>query len=95
MIFPGMDPYLEDQRLWRGMQQALVVYGSEMLTPQLKRRAFADINERRRYQPLEYCELFIQLVETQEKRRVLTVIEFIAPPDKVKGFIRDQYLEHQ
>jgi hypothetical protein len=46
MIFPGMDPYLEDPHLWRGVHQAFVVYARDFLQPLLRPRYVAAIEER-------------------------------------------------
>jgi hypothetical protein len=46
MIFPGMDPYLEDPQLWPGVHSALVVYLRDQLQPLLRPRYVAAIEER-------------------------------------------------
>lgn len=46
MIFPGMDPYLEDPELWLGVHNRLVVYIADALGPQLRPRYVAAIEER-------------------------------------------------
>ncbi len=46
MIFPGMDPYLENPRLWPGVHHALVVYIRDYLRPLLTPRYIAAIEER-------------------------------------------------
>jgi hypothetical protein len=46
MIFPGMDPYLEDPRLWKGFHTSLMVYLRDYLQPQLKPRFVAAVEER-------------------------------------------------
>ncbi len=46
MIFPGMDPYLEDPRLWTGVHTALIVYIRNFLQPLLQPRYIAAIEER-------------------------------------------------
>lgn len=46
MIFPGMDPYLEDPQLWPGVHNGLIVYISELLQPVLLPRYVATIEER-------------------------------------------------
>jgi hypothetical protein len=46
MIFPGMDPYLEDPRLWTGVHQSLIVYIRDHLRPLLRPRYVAAIEER-------------------------------------------------
>src|SRR5262249_6753075 len=46
MIFPGMDPYLEDPQLWLGVHPSLVVYIRDYLQPQLRPRYVANIEQR-------------------------------------------------
>ena len=46
MIFPGMDPYLEDSQLWPGVHNALVVYLRDQLQPLLRPRYVAAVEER-------------------------------------------------
>lgn len=46
MIFPGMDPYLEDPLLWPGFHNALVVYIRDQLQPQLRPRYIAAVEDR-------------------------------------------------
>jgi hypothetical protein len=46
MIFPGMDPYLEDPALWSGVHTALIVYIRNHLQPRLLPRYVAAIEER-------------------------------------------------
>jgi len=46
MIFPGMDPYLEDPLIWPGVHGALVVYLRDQLQPKLRPRYVAAMEER-------------------------------------------------
>jgi hypothetical protein len=46
MIFPGMDPYLEDPDLWPGVHSRLVVYISDQLQPMIGPRYIAAVEER-------------------------------------------------
>jgi len=46
MIFPGMDPYLEDPELWPGVHNSLIVYIRDQLQPRLRPRYVAAIEER-------------------------------------------------
>jgi hypothetical protein len=45
-IFPGMDPYLEDPQLWPGVHHRLIVYICDQLSPLLRPRYIAAIEER-------------------------------------------------
>ena len=44
MIFPGMDPYLEEPALWPGVHASLIVYIRDVLQPQLRPRYVAAID---------------------------------------------------
>lgn len=46
MIFPGMDPYLEDTRLWSGVHSAFNVYLRDQLQSRLGSRYVAAVEER-------------------------------------------------
>src|SRR5262249_56611335 len=51
--FPGMDPYLEARRLWRGLHLQLINYTVEDLQPQLLPRYVARPEERVLLAPLD------------------------------------------
>lgn len=44
--FPGMDPYLEDPALWRGVHHRLITYIADTLSARLPQRYVANIDER-------------------------------------------------
>ncbi len=46
MIFPGMDPYLEDPAFWPGVHNRVIVYLADHLQPKLGSRYIATIEER-------------------------------------------------
>jgi hypothetical protein len=46
MIFPGMDPYLEDPLLWTGVHASMIVYVRNHLRPLIAPRYIAAIEER-------------------------------------------------
>ncbi|HZW33008.1 MAG TPA: DUF4058 family protein [Isosphaeraceae bacterium] len=46
MIFPGMDPYLEDDRLWPGVHSRMIVYLGDALQRLVRPRYIAAIEER-------------------------------------------------
>ena len=46
MIFPGMDPYLEEGRFWPGVHSSLIVYIRDFLQPSLRPHYVAAIEER-------------------------------------------------
>ncbi len=133
MIFPGMDPYLEDPRLWPGGHNALVVYLRDQLQPRLRPRYVAAIEERvfiegpdrevipdvliRRthdtekggaaavaeidaptrvhVEGLEVHESYIEILDLQSGKRVVTVIEVVSPANKFPGKGRQSYEDKQ
>ena len=46
MIFPGMDPYLEEPRIWPGVHASLIIYLRDQLQPLLRPRYLAAVEER-------------------------------------------------
>src|SRR5581483_6545142 len=46
MIFPGMDPYLENPAIWPGVHASLIVYIRDQLQPLLQPKYWATIEER-------------------------------------------------
>jgi len=46
MIFPGMDPYLENPAIWPGIHNRMVVYMADELQPMLRPRYIAAVEER-------------------------------------------------
>jgi hypothetical protein len=46
MIFPGMDPYLEDPQIWPGVHNRFIVYLADCLQPLLGDRYITAIEER-------------------------------------------------
>ena len=54
MIFPGMDPWLEDPPLWPDVHESLIVYFREQLQPFLRPRYVAAIERRQRFSPARH-----------------------------------------
>ena len=46
MVFPGMDPYLEDPQIWPGVHGRLIVYIADALQPLLRPRYITGVEER-------------------------------------------------
>jgi hypothetical protein len=46
MIFPGMDPYLEDPGFWPAVHSRLIVYLADQMRPRLRPRYIASVEER-------------------------------------------------
>lgn len=137
MIFPGMDPYLEDPIRWPGVHTAILVQLHNDLNERLDSRYVAKLEERvylegpeRIIVPdvhlqeapssagssasrlaavaepldeplhvtldvLEVREPFLEIIDLQENKRVITVIELLSPANKSEGVGRIEYLRKQ
>ncbi len=102
--FPGMDPYLEDEKLWSAFHQQLVASLYHLLIPNL---VTADRPDRyrvrvgqRRYLmevPLftsvlreEHLEEFVE-IRLRSDGRLVTLIDFATPTNKSRPEGRDAY----
>jgi hypothetical protein len=82
MIFPGMDPYLEDPAIWPGVHSALVVYLRDHLQPRLRPRYVAAIEERVYIEPLERQVVpDVSVRRVRVPRRVGGVAVAVAEPE--------------
>jgi Protein of unknown function (DUF4058) len=101
--FPGMDPYLEDDKRWPAFQPLVVHSLYQMLLPGLMDRYRARVGER------EYTSeeaLFTSIVRQEHKEafievrqrsdgRLITLIEAISPANKITSEGRQLYLERR
>jgi len=71
--FPGMNPYLEDRRLWRDVHWRFVAYAAELLQPQLRPRYHVRIEERLYVQPVE--RPIYPDISVMERRKVQPLVE--------------------
>jgi hypothetical protein len=101
--FPGMDPYLEDCKLWPLFQQQLVLCLHQMLQPGLMDRYRARINQRQYFieQALftsvvreEHVEELIEIRQRSDGRLV-TLIDVVSPTNKTTAIGRQAYLERR
>ncbi|MFO0808173.1 MAG: DUF4058 family protein [Gemmataceae bacterium] len=98
--FPGMDPYLEDARLWPAFQHQIVACLYRILLPGLVDRYRARAGERH-YQsetPLftsvlreDHAEEFIE-VRPRGDSRIVTLIDVVSPANKTTPQGRAAYL---
>src|SRR5438270_9725882 len=82
MIFPGMDPYLEDPVLWPGVHNSMIIYIRDQLRPLLRPRYIAAVEERvyvegpsREVIP----DVWVTQTRPREGRRAVAVIDADAP----------------
>lgn len=98
---PGMDPYLEDDKLWPAFQHQLVACLYQILLPGLVDRYRARIGQRAYVseQPLftsiireQHLEEFIE-VRQRADNRLVTLIDVVSPINKLRPQGREAYLE--
>lgn len=101
--FPGMDPYLEDEKRWPAFQPLVVHALYQMLLPGLMDRYRARVGER------IYCSeqaLFTSIIREQHKEafievrqrsdgRLITLVEAVSPANKITAEGRKRYLERR
>lgn len=101
--FPGMDPYLEDEKRWPAFQPVIVQALYQMLLPGLMDRYRARVGERL------YCSeqaLFTSIIREQHKEafievrqrsdgRLITLVEVVSPGNKITAEGRKLYLERR
>src|SRR5436190_13481124 len=101
--FPGMDPFLEDNKLWPEFQHLLVTCLYQAMLPGLVDRYRARIGQRRYIteQALfisvvreEHCEEFIE-IRQRGADRLVTLVEVVAPANKTTSVGRKYYLDHR
>src|SRR5713101_1117398 len=99
--FPGMDPYLEDEKLWPSFQHHLVGCLYQILLPGLVDRYRARVAQRHyaTEQPLftsivreEHHEEYIELRQRSDGRLV-TLVDVVSPCNKITESGRESYLE--
>ena len=101
--FPGMDPFLEDEKRWPVFQPLLVHALYQMLLPGLMDRYRARVGER------DYTSeeaLFTSIIRQQHKEafievrqrsdgRLITLIEVVSPANKITSKGRSVYLDRR
>lgn len=98
MIFPGMDPYLEDPQTWTGIHSRMIVYLADWLQPILRPRYLPAVEERafvQGPQELEIHESYVEILDRQSGHRMVTVVEVLSPTNKFPGPGQGSYLAKQ
>ena len=99
--FPGMDPYLEDEKLWPSFQHHLVNCLYQILLPGLVDRYRARVGQRHYVteQALftsvvreEHHEEFIEIRQRNDSRLV-TLVDVVSPANKLTAAGRAAYLD--
>src|ERR1700675_391821 len=98
--FPGMDPYLEGEKIWPVFQHHLVACLYQTLLPGLVDRYRARVGQRLYVteQALftsivreEHQEEFIEIRQRNDGRLV-TLLDVVSPPNKTTALGRQSYL---
>ena len=101
--FPGMDPYLEDEKRWPTFQPLLVHALYQMLLPGLMDRYRARVGERDYASEealftsiirQEHKEAFIE-VRQRSDGRLITLIEVVSPANKITTKGRGVYADRR
>jgi hypothetical protein len=101
--FPGMDPYLEDEKLWAEFQHHIVMSLYHLLLPGLADRYRARIGQRQYVteQALftsivreEHSEEFIE-VRQRSDGKLITVVDVVSPSNKMTAEGRQMYLNRR
>src|SRR5215831_8178138 len=99
--FPGMDPYLEDEKIWPDFHHALVAALYQTLLPNLTDRYRARIAQRHYVteQALftsiirdEHHEEFVE-VRQRTDGRLVTLLDVVSPANKTLTTARQAYLD--
>ena len=99
--FPGMDPYLEEPKLWAPFQHQLLACLYQLLLPGLVDRYRARVGSRTYTSEMalftsiireEHTEEFIE-VRTRTDGRLVTLVEVVSPANKTTPAGRAAYLE--
>ncbi len=99
--FPGMDPYLEDEKIWPEFHHALVATLYQGLLPNLVDRYRARVGQRHytTEQALftsiirdEHHEEFVE-VRQRSDGRLVTLLDLVSPANKTLSAARTAYLD--
>src|SRR5262249_58203054 len=101
--FPGMDPYLESEKLWPGFHHQLVTCLYQILLPGLVDRYRARVAHRLYVteMPLftsvlreQHQEEFIEIRQRTDGRLV-TLVDVVGPANKLTAASRQAYLDNR
>jgi hypothetical protein len=99
--FPGMDPYLEDDKLWPSFQHQLINCLYQILLPVLVDRYRARVGQRQYVAqqellvsviPVEHHEEYIEIRQRADGR-LITLLEVVSPANKLTAAGRKAYLD--
>jgi hypothetical protein len=89
--FPGMDPFLEVERLWPWFQHQLVIALQQMVSPGIEYRYRVEIRERRfNSDQRDHCEEYLEIRDRSDGRLV-TWLDIVSPAVKLSEAGRTAY----
>src|SRR5262245_32873410 len=91
--FPGMDPYLEDEKLWSTFHHHLIACIYQVLLPGLVDRYRARVGQRcySMDDGQECREEFVE-IRSPSDGRLVTLLEVVSPANKTTAAGREAYL---
>ena len=92
--FPGMDPYIEACGLWGDFHDKLIGELERSLAAALPPRYVTRIRERTYIEWIDR-ELFLEILELDPQRRLVTAIEVLSPTNKRTGTVGWQQYENK
>ncbi len=101
--FPGMDPFLEEDKLWPSFHHHFVAGLYQILLPNLIDRYRARVGQRQyaTEMPLftsiireEHCEEFIEIRQRSDNK-LITLVDVVSPANKLTSQGRAAYLERR
>jgi hypothetical protein len=99
--FPGMDPYLEDAKLWPAFHHQLITCLYQALLPGLVDRYRAHVGQRHysTEQPLFtsiiqewHHEEYIEILQRKDGGRLVTLVDVVSPTNRATETGRQHYL---
>lgn len=99
--FPGMDPFLEEEKLWPAFHHHLVNGLYQILLPGLVDRYRARLGQRQYVTEMalftsvvreQHCEEYIE-VRRRQDGRLITLVEAVSPSNKLSPAGRKAYLD--
>ncbi len=94
--FPGMNPYLENPKLWQQIHKRLIVEIANAMNPKIRPKYRIEIEEMIyeinliKNSKIEDIEWYLEVKEV-ESGEVITAIEIISPKNKAAGEGRKSY----
>jgi hypothetical protein len=101
--FPGMDPYVEDEKVWPDFQHHLIMAIYHLILPGLADRYRARVGQRQyeTEQALftslvreEHSEEYIE-VRQRSDGKLITVVDVVSPSNKTTTIGRQKYLDRR